>query len=104
MAYIGKVKLTNEWTKVEDLIKAQVEGQSSFAFADGSTYQIQSDAMYGARLCEAATAPADKNDGERVLEDHVGIYQPESGTYLYAKINTPIAGHDCLIKVSKIGE
>lgn len=101
--YIGKVELTNEWQKVEDLIKAQVEGQSSFAFAEGNTYQLQAEASYGAQLCDAAAAPADGNDGEYLLHSQVGIYQLASGSYLYAKVHTMQPGVPCWLKISKIG-
>ena len=30
--YIGKVLLSDEWEKLEDLIQDQVSGQSAFAF------------------------------------------------------------------------
>ena len=32
MAYIGKVKVSDTWTKLEDLIKEQIDGQSSRFF------------------------------------------------------------------------
>ena len=37
--YIGKVLLSNTWTKLEDLIKAQISGQSAFAFNSDTVYQ-----------------------------------------------------------------
>ena len=104
MAYIGKIELTNEWQKVEDLIKAQVSGQSAFAFAEKKTYQIQSEASYGARLCEASSAPTNGNDGERILESQTGIYELTEGYNLYAKVHTLQPCVPCLLKISQIGE
>ena len=37
MAYIGKIKVPAEWTSVESLIQAQIDGQSSFSFDSDST-------------------------------------------------------------------
>lgn len=101
--YIGKVEVTNEWTKVEDLIKDQVEGQSSFAFAAGNTYQLQAEASYGCRLCNAASKPEEGNDGEVILSTQVGKYEFEAGNALYAKIHTLQPGKPCLLKISTIG-
>ena len=102
--YIGKVEVTNQWEKVEDLIKDQVEGQSEFAFADNSIYQLQAEAIYGCRLCNAASEPSDDNDGEIILQDKVGIYKKEGGAYLFAKIHTLQPGQPCFLKISKVGD
>lgn len=102
--YIGKVQLTNEWQKVEDLIKAQVEGQSSFAFEANKTYQLQAEASYGAQLCETSAAPADGNDGEFIEGSQTGSYILDSGNYLFAKVHTMQPGVPCWLKISKIGE
>lgn len=104
MAYIGKVELSNSWAKVEDLIQEQVDGQSEFAFDSDKTYQLQAEATYGAQLCETSAAPADGNDGERIIGSQTGVYQPEGGNYLYAKVHTLQPGVPCLLKISKIGE
>jgi len=39
--YLGQVKITAEWAKLEDLIKAQIYGQSAFAFDTTKKYQLQ---------------------------------------------------------------
>ena len=104
MAYIGKVEVDNTWQKVEDLIKAQVTGQSAFAFDENSIYQLQSEAGYGCRLCNTTSTPADGNDGEVILQDKVGIYKKEGGAYLFAKVHTLQPGQPCLLKISKVGD
>ena len=43
MSYVGKVKVSSAWTKLEDLIQAQVDGQSAFAFDTSKTYSVQAD-------------------------------------------------------------
>lgn len=85
MSYIGKVKVGNEWEKVEDLIKAQVSGQSSFAF-DGSTkYELQSEGEFGARFCDVSSKPSDDNEGMVITGTQVAFYQPSDGNSLYVK-------------------
>lgn len=90
MAYIGKVTLTNEWEKLEDLIKAQVDGQSAFAFNGSKQYQLQVDTprgpyISGAYLCVAASEPTPADDGEHLAEQKCALYQTETGTYLWVK-------------------
>lgn len=90
MAYIGKVKLTTEWEKLEDLIKAQVTGQSAFAFDTSKEYAIQTDTprgpyIFGAYLCNSATEPGSADDGEHMEQEQFGIYKPESGVYMWVK-------------------
>ncbi len=90
MAYIGKVTLTSDWEKLEDLIKAQVEGQSAFAFDTSKEYGIQTDTprgpyIFGAYLCNSTTEPAEADDGEHLEQENFGIYKPESGVYLWVK-------------------
>lgn len=90
MAYIGKVALTSEWEKVEDLIKAQVDGQSAFAFDTSKEYGIMTDTqrgpyIFGAYLCHSATKPANADDGEHLEQENFGVYKPASGVYLWAK-------------------
>lgn len=67
MAYIGKVNVSGDWEKVEDLIKAQVEGQDSFAFDTSKSYPIQVDGGF-------------LTDGERA------VFKPESNKDLYIKV------------------
>ena len=89
MAYIGKVKIPSEWTSLESLIKAQVSGQSSFAFSTSSTYSLQADGADKAevRLCNATSAPTDEMAGEHIDRDQFGKYEPASGATLYVKQN-----------------
>lgn len=100
MAYIGKVKVPNEWTSVEDLIQAQVSGQSSFAFTSGSKYSLQVDGGDNSevRICNAASTPSGEVDGEHLSRDQFGVYEPESGVSLYAKQN----GAPVYLSVSEI--
>ena len=100
MAYVGKVSITSEWAKLEDLIKAQVDGQSAFAFDTSKTYTIQTDGPstpFGARFCNTASTPENDDDGEYLTDTFVGaLYQPESGAYLYVRTR----GNTTNIKVS----
>lgn len=90
MANIGKVNVANDWEKLEDLIKAQVDGQSSFAFDTSKTYQLQTDceqhAPFGVRFCSAASEPSEADAGEHLSDDQSGEYKPEAGVYLWVKI------------------
>ena len=90
MAYIGKVLISSEWAKLEDLIKAQVSGQSSFAFDSDKDYSIQIETSqpgtsFGAYACNSASTPAGDDDGEHLSEEQFVEYKPESGSYLYIK-------------------
>lgn len=80
MSYIGKIKLTNEWTSVESMINDQI---GSFSFG-GSTYQFQSEGPVGARFCNAGVTPTDSDDGERITMTQVALYVKDTGT-LYAR-------------------
>lgn len=89
MAYIGKVKVSDTWESLADLIQAQVEGQSAFAFGS-STYQLQGEGPVGVRFADASSAPTDNEDGERIANTQVAIYEPSTGTlYVKAEVNTP---------------
>ena len=89
MAYIGKVNITGDWEKLEDLIKAQVSGQSSFAFDTSKKYSLQSDCnssvMQGVYVCNSATKPDNADDGEYLTEGLFGEYEPESGVDLWIR-------------------
>ena len=98
MAYIGKVKVSDTWTKLEDLIKAQIDGQSSFAFSSGSTYSLQTDGdnVSFIRVCNATSTPAESYDGE-CLDRHIcGLYKPDTA-YLYVRKE----GHPVYLSVSE---
>ena len=100
--YIGKVKISNTWSKLEDLIKAQVSGQSSFAFAEGTTYQLQGEGNYGVRLCDTSAAPSDAQAGERIIGTQTAIYQKSNG-YLYVKTEADIPSDNVWLKISTLG-
>ena len=106
--YIGKVLLTNEWEKLEDLIKAQVSGQSAFAFDSTKTYQLQGEGVEAIRLCDKSDAPADLKDGERIKGTQTAFYKPSDG-FLYAhvdlteKTGMPDFGK-VYLKISEMGE
>lgn len=90
MAYIGKVTLTDTWTKLEDLIKL-LDGQSDFAFDTSKQYQIQVDTVksnhdYSAYFCSSATEPTEADAGEHLDNNLPAIYQPESGMDLWVKM------------------
>lgn len=104
MAYIGKVELKETWEKLEDLIKAQVTGQSAFAFDASKTYSMMTDTAndtceIGAYWCSSATKPTALNDGEYLDPGVQGIYQPESGAYLWVKIRG--AKHEVRLAISE---
>ena len=99
--YIGKVKVSNEWESLEDLIKAQVDGQSSFAFATGSLYQLQGEGPIGVRMASASAKPTEDDEGERIFGTQVAIYEKDSGIlYVKAEQNSP---NGQLLKVSLLG-
>ena len=102
MAYIGKIKITKEWAKVEDLIQDQISGQSAFSFSSDSAYQIQGESDYGVRLVEQASAPTDMNEGNKIVGTQCAYYKPESG-YLYVRtgVENELEG---FVKISTVGE
>lgn len=100
--YIGKVKISNNWSKLEDLIQAQVEGQSAFAFVEGTTYQLQGEGNYGVRLCETSSTPSDAQAGERIIGTQTAIYQ-ESDGYIYVKTEADIPSDNVWLKISTLG-
>lgn len=101
--YLGKVKVTNAWQKLEDLIKGQIAGQSSFAFETGKTYQLQGESDYGIRVCNASTKPTDLSLGELIRGTQTAQYEVESGAVLYVKTfqNNEAAGW---VHISVVGE
>lgn len=103
MAYIGKVKMAETWEKVEDLIKQQVGGQSSFAFDADTTYQLQCEGDLGVRLCDSAMQPTDSTDGMMIRGTQTAMYKPGSATTLYARISYE-TNSDMLLKISTVGE
>ena len=101
--YICKVKITNEWSKLEDLIQNQVEGQSSFSFSEGTTYQLQAEGNYGVRLCDSSTTPAEAQDGERIEGTQTAIYEVSDG-YLYVRPEENIPSGNVWLKISSLGQ
>lgn len=105
MAYIGKVSVTSAQTKLEDLIKSQVSGQSSFAFDTSKKYSLMADVktspvMFGVYVCNSATEPANDDDGEYLTDGLFGEYKPESGVNLWIK--TRGNATDVKVSVSEI--
>lgn len=96
MAYIGKIKLTDTWTSVEDMIVDQIDSTFSFGSA---TYQLQSEGPVGARLANADSAPDDSDDGERIANTQVAFYTPDSST-LYARTEEGV--QNVWLKVSEL--
>lgn len=101
--YIGKVKLSNEWQKLEDIIKAQVEGQSAFEFSNGKDYQLQGEGNYGIRLCDSSVVPATPQDGERITDTQTAIYQKDNSSELYVRTEQDIPSGNVWLKISEIG-
>ena len=114
--YIGKVLLSNEWEKLEDLIKTQVSGQSAFAFDSTKKYQFQGECFFegtkevllAARLCEASTTPSDNIDGGRIVGTQCADYIPSTGSVyvrvdLTEKPGQPDFGK-MYLKISTMGE
>lgn len=85
--YIGKVEVSNSWQKVEDLIKTQISGQSSFAFDADKTYTFQSEGAFGLRFCSVASSPATEQEGFRLSGYRMASYQKETGADLYVRTN-----------------
>lgn len=100
--YIGKVKVTNQWQKLETLIKEQIEGQSSFAFVADKTYQMQNESDFGIRICNTAETPTDLNVGEVVRAN--AQYELENGANAYVKTFQNNAPAEGWLHISLIGE
>ena len=98
MAYIGKVSVSNTWAKVEDLIKAQVDGQSSFAFDTSKTYTIQVQGHAPAYFVNAASAPTTEDAGDCIQPYLFGKYKPDSDN-LYVK---SYGGKNTCLSVSEL--
>lgn len=87
MAYIGKIKLKTTWEKAEDLIKAQIGGQSSFSFDSTKTYVIQAHGLGLVNVANVSTAPTSENDGERLANLMSAKYTPDTDK-LYVRADT----------------
>ena len=100
MAYIGKVKISNSWEKLEDLIKAQISGQSSFSFSTSKSYSLQADGANNVqvRVCDTSVAPASETAGEHLDGAQFAVYEPTSGNALYVKQN----GFPAFLSVSEL--
>jgi len=102
--YIGKVKVNNQWQQLDTLIQAQVSGQSAFSFDADTTYQLQDESKYGIRLCEAASTPADENDGFVIGGGILGHYKPATGYNLYVRQVADTTCPPLLLKISAFEE
>lgn len=90
MAYIGKVSISQEWEKLEDLIKAQVDGQSAFAFASGTQYSLQSEKGLCA-ICVTSAEPDSLLAGEHINQDQFGVYEPDGSNDMWVRSKEPDA-------------
>jgi len=101
--YIGKITVSSTWNKVEDLIKEQVSGQSSFAFEADKIYQLQCEGGYGVRLCNTGSTPAQASDGEYLSGAQTAQYRPQSGAYLYVRPLQDLPPAAVQVIISQIG-
>ena len=99
MAYIGKVTVTKEWANLEDLIQAQVSGQSSFAFTTGTTYSLQSEkGLCG--VCVTSSEPTSDLAGEHLNADQFGTYEPDGTNNIF--VRSKELDTDILLAVSEL--
>ena len=102
MAYIGKVKVSKEWTTLVSLIQSQVEGQSAFSFDADTTYQLQGETDSGVRLVEMSSTPDDRREGNRIVGTQVAFYVKDTPD-LYVRAVAEY-GDQCLLKISTTGD
>ena len=57
--YLGQVKITAEWAKLEDLIKAQIYGQSEFVFDATKRYLLQCKSPHNFLIDEFVRLPSE---------------------------------------------
>lgn len=102
MAYTGKVEISNSWAKLEDLIKEQIEDQSSFAFDSDTTYELQCEGDWGARFSDSSTVPTDEdmNEGFCIMNTQVAHYKPSSND-LYVRTKHGTLGY---LKIGVMGK
>lgn len=87
---IGTVQVTQEWQKLEDLIK-ELDGKSAFAFDTSKEYKLQIDSansepVVGVYLCMSSTKPV-AADAKYHIEDHnTCFYTPVSGEDMWVKV------------------
>lgn len=101
--YLGKVEISNSWTKLEDLIKAQVEGQSEFAFDADTKYQIQGEGEFSCRLCDFTTAPTNNYDGVRLYNTQTAVYKKSTSGYLYVRTESDLSSKG-YVKIDIMGD
>lgn len=85
--HIAEVKVTNQWQKLEDLIKQKI---SSFAFENGKEYTIQNIGNSSANFIEKTTTPTKEIGFVKRANETTLVYTKTRGT-LYVKscaINT----------------
>lgn len=106
MPYIGKVKLSKNWTSVQSLVRSQVSGQSTFEFDPSATYQLQGEGNLGVRLCNATSIPtSDAQAGEIIKDTQCAMYKKDDSGILYAKVvYDGELTSDVLLKISSLGE
>lgn len=85
--HIAEVKVTNQWQKLEDLIKQKI---SSFEFENGKEYTIQNIGNSSANFIEKTTTPTEEIGFVKRANETPLVYTKTNGT-LYVKscaINT----------------
>lgn len=87
---IGKIVVPTTWAKLEDLIKAQINGQSAFSFGADEVYELQGEtnqatANLPVRLCNSASTPSKLYDGKRIKGTQVAQYSKEADADLYVR-------------------
>ena len=85
-----KVKVTQEWQKLQDLIQA-LDGQSEFTFDTSTEYRLQVDfandsVLTGVYCKEFATKPLVNNVGFHIEDNNFAFYQPTDGLDLWVKV------------------
>lgn len=101
--YIGTVEVNDTWQKLDELIQAQVSGQSEFSFDADTTYQLQAEGNFGIRLCEQTEEPG-KKDGFRIRGTQPANYKVQAGAYLWVKVEEGLQSATPLLKISTLGE
>ena len=85
--HIAEIKVTNQWQKLEDIIKQKV---SDFVFENGKKYTIQNIGNSSANFIEKSNIPTDETGFIKQPNESPIVYTKTIGT-LYVKscvINT----------------
>lgn len=71
--FLGQVSIGNTWSKLEDLIKSQVSGQSSFSFDATKKYSIQCKSPNSFFIDEFTVNPAESSTATAGIGSSTGI-------------------------------